>query len=69
MTSCIPGITILVDPKALMHIVGTTMDWYEDELTAEFVFNNPNAKVRVTRAIDVDTNTALVPAPQHISQA
>ena len=39
------GVTILVDPKALMHVVGTTMDWYEDDLTAEFVFNNPNAKV------------------------
>ncbi len=29
-----------------MHIVGTTMDFVEDELASEFVFHNPNAKVR-----------------------
>ena len=28
-----------------MHIVGTTMDFVEDELASEFVFHNPNAKV------------------------
>ncbi len=38
------GVTVYVDPKALMHIVGTEMDWSEDALSAEFVFNNPNAK-------------------------
>ena len=27
-----------------MHVVGTQMDWAEDELSAEFVFDNPNAK-------------------------
>lgn len=26
-----------------MHIVGTVMDYVEDELSAEFVFHNPNA--------------------------
>lgn len=38
------GITLFVEPQALMKIIGTTMDWHEDELTAEFVFTNPNAK-------------------------
>ena len=37
------GITVLIDPKALMHVIGTTMDFEEDEMRAEFVFNNPNA--------------------------
>ena len=37
------GVTVVVDPKALMHLVGTTMDFYEDHLTAEFRFENPNA--------------------------
>lgn len=38
------GVRVLIEPKATMHIVGSTMDWVEDELTSEFVFNNPNAK-------------------------
>jgi iron-sulfur cluster assembly protein len=38
------GVKVYVDPKALFNIVGTTMDWEETELTAEFTFKNPNAK-------------------------
>ena len=38
------GIDIIIDSKALMHVVGTTMDWKEDELSSEFVFFNPKAK-------------------------
>ena len=37
------GKLVLVEPKALMHIVGTEMDYVEDVLSAEFVFHNPNA--------------------------
>ena len=37
------GVKIVVDPKALMYVVGTRMDWLEDPLRAEFVFENPNA--------------------------
>lgn len=35
----------MIDNKALMALVGTEMDWVEDDLKAEFVFNNPNSKV------------------------
>ena len=35
---------VAVDSKAVMFLVGTEMDYVEDELKAEFVFNNPNAK-------------------------
>jgi iron-sulfur cluster assembly 1 len=38
------GVKVYVEPSALMSIVGTVMDWKEDDLSAEFVFNNPNAK-------------------------
>ena len=38
------GVTVLIDPKALMHLIGTTMDYQEDELAAEFKFENPNSK-------------------------
>src|SRR5438094_240429 len=37
------GLRIVVDPKALMYVVGTRMDWVEDAVRAEFVFENPNA--------------------------
>lgn len=38
------GVRILIEPAALMHVLGTRMDWVEDKLRAEFVFENPNAK-------------------------
>jgi len=38
------GARIFVEPKALMHVVGTTMDFVEDDLSSEFVFHNPNAE-------------------------
>merc|ERR1711907_818792 len=38
------GVTVYVDPKALMHLIGTEMDFVEDRMKSEFVFSNPNAK-------------------------
>eukprot|EP00937_MAST-01D_sp_MAST-1D-sp2_P005450 g5450.t1 len=38
------GVRIVIDGKALFHVIGTTMDWEETALSAEFVFDNPNAK-------------------------
>jgi len=38
------GIRILIDSKALLHIIGTKMDFVEDRIKREFVFENPNAK-------------------------
>lgn len=40
------GVTILIDPKAMMFVLGTTMDWAEDKLKQGFVFTNPNEKGR-----------------------
>ena len=37
-------IKIFVDPLAVFAIVGSVMDWKENELTSEFTFINPNAK-------------------------
>jgi len=39
-------VTLLIDPKALMFVLGTTMDWAEDKLKKGFVFSNPNEKGR-----------------------
>jgi iron-sulfur cluster assembly protein len=36
------GVKIIVDPKALMFLLGTQMDFQSDKLGASFVFNNPN---------------------------
>lgn len=38
------GIRVVIEPKALIHVIGTTMDYKDDAITAEFVFENPNAK-------------------------
>jgi iron-sulfur cluster assembly protein len=36
--------TLWVDAGSLLYLVGSTMDWQEDDFTAGFVFENPNAK-------------------------
>ena len=36
------GVKILVDPKAVLFLLGTEMDYKVDKLSAQFVFNNPN---------------------------
>jgi iron-sulfur cluster assembly protein len=40
------GVTILIDPKASMFIIGTEMDFVEDRLQSGFTFRNPNEKGR-----------------------
>mmetsp|Transcript_33320 Transcript_33320/g.53747 ORF Transcript_33320/g.53747 Transcript_33320/m.53747 type:complete len:169 (+) Transcript_33320:27-533(+) len=38
------GVDVYIDSKAVFYIVGTKMDWVEDDIRAEFTFENPNAK-------------------------
>lgn len=38
------GARVIVDPKAVMYLLGTEMDYVVDKLSAQFVFNNPNQK-------------------------
>ncbi len=38
------GLTILIDPKALMYLLGTEMDYAEEEFKSGFTFTNPNEK-------------------------
>ena len=40
------GVKVLIDPKAVMFILGSEMDYVEDKLSSGFVFNNPNEKGR-----------------------
>mgnify|MGYP003351321656 FL=1 len=36
------GVKVVIDPKALMFLIGTEMDYKTDKFTSQFVFNNPN---------------------------
>ena len=38
------GGTFFVDGASILYLIGSTMDWVEDDFTAGFTFANPNAK-------------------------
>ena len=38
------GVIVYIDPKAVMFVIGTEMDYVEEKLQTGFVFNNPNEK-------------------------
>ena len=40
------GVTIFIDPAAVMFIIGSEMDWAEDKFASSFTFNNPNETAR-----------------------
>ena len=52
------GVRIFIDPKAIMFLVGTEMDFIRDKLAARFVFNNPNQ----TAACGCGESVTLAPA-------
>src|ERR1700757_3145665 len=52
------GVKILVDPKAVLFLLGTEMDFKVDRLAATFVFNNPNQ----TGACGCGESVTLTPA-------
>ena len=38
------GVKVFIEPKAIMFLVGSEMDYKSDKLSSRFVFNNPNEK-------------------------
>lgn len=52
------GVKILVDPKAVLFLLGTEMDYKTDRMSAQFVFNNPNQ----TSACGCGESVQLTPA-------
>jgi iron-sulfur cluster assembly protein len=52
------GVKIFIDPKAIMFLVGTEMDFVREKLGARFVFNNPNQ----TAACGCGESVTLKPA-------
>ena len=39
-----PGGTFFIDGASVLYLIGSVMDWREDDFAAGFVFDNPNAK-------------------------
>ena len=39
-----PGGTLFVDGASILYLIGSSMYWVEEDFTAGFVFDNPNAK-------------------------
>lgn len=39
-----PGGLFFIDGASVLYLIGSTMDWVEDDFSAGFVFQNPNAK-------------------------
>lgn len=54
------GVRIFIDPKAVMFLIGTEMDFVRDKLAARFVFNNPNQ----TAACGCGESVTLKPAAE-----
>jgi iron-sulfur cluster assembly protein len=54
------GVKILIDPKAVLFLLGTEMDYKVDKLSAQFVFNNPNQ----TSACGCGESVQLTPASE-----
>jgi iron-sulfur cluster assembly protein len=52
------GVKIMVDPKAVLFLLGTEMDYKTDKLSAQFIFNNPNQ----TSACGCGESVQLTPA-------
>ena len=52
------GVRILVDPKAVMFLVGTEMDFKRDKLATRFIFTNPNQ----TEACGCGESVVIMPA-------
>ncbi len=59
------GVKILIDPKAVLFLLGTEMDYKTDKLSAQFVFNNPNQ----TSACGCGESVQLTPVEGEAAQA
>jgi iron-sulfur cluster assembly protein len=54
----IDGARVIIDPQAVLYLLGTQMDFKSDKLSSQFVFNNPNQK----SACGCGESVELVPA-------
>lgn len=54
------GVKVIIDPKAVLFLLGTEMDFKTDKLASQFVFNNPNQ----TSACGCGESVAITPAKE-----
>jgi iron-sulfur cluster assembly protein len=54
------GVRVLIDPKAILFLLGTEMDYKSEKLSTQFVFNNPNQ----TSACGCGESVQLKPATE-----
>jgi iron-sulfur cluster assembly protein len=59
------GVKVLIDPKAVLFLLGTEMDFHTTKLSSEFVFKNPNQ----TSACGCGESVAITPATPDRVQA
>ena len=60
------GVRVLIDPKAILFLLGTRMDFRRDKLSSGFVFENPNQ----TSACGCGESVAITPAqPEALAAA
>ncbi|GJD88423.1 MULTISPECIES: HesB/IscA family protein [Methylobacterium] len=52
------GVSVFIDPKAVLFLLGTEMDFQTTKLASQFVFNNPNQ----TSACGCGESVAITPA-------
>ena len=59
------GVKLVIDPKAVLFLLGTEMDWKVGKLSSQFVFNNPNQ----TSACGCGESVLLTPAKPEGAEA
>jgi iron-sulfur cluster assembly protein len=59
------GVKVFVDPKAVLFLLGTEMDYQTSKLSSQFVFKNPNQ----TSACGCGESVAITPAKPDVVQA
>ncbi len=52
------GVKVFIDPKAILFLIGTEIDFVQEKLGARFVFNNPNQ----TAACGCGESVSITPA-------
>lgn len=57
------GVKIVIDPKAILFLLGTEMDYEVSKLSSGFVFNNPNQ----TSACGCGESVAITPVTQDMA--
>jgi iron-sulfur cluster assembly protein len=56
------GVKVIIDPKAILFLIGTEIDFVADKLSQRFTFTNPNQ----TDACGCGESVTIVPAKEEV---